>query len=63
MRALTSERCVTEECLAPGLAAMDIRVEEPVLSNCKGEPAAWVPDESWQVGAEANLDLFCETLF
>ena len=54
--ALTSDMLVIDECLAPGLAAMEMRVELPVLSHCTGELATLMPEDgSWQVGAEATL--------
>ena len=53
MTALTSDKLVIDECLAPGLATMETSVEAPVLSNCTGELATSMP--LWQVGAEATL--------
>ena len=53
MTALTSDKLVIDECLAPSLATIETSVEAPVLSNCTGEPATSMP--LWQVGAEATL--------
>ena len=56
MPTLTSDKLVIDECLAPGLAAMVMRVEVPVLSNCTGELATLIdPDASWQEEAAATL--------
>ena len=53
MTALTSDKLVIDECLAPGLATMETSVAAPVLSNCTGELATSMP--LWYVGAEATL--------
>ena len=54
MLALTSDKLVIDECLAPGLAMMEMSVEAPVLSNCTaGELATLMP--LWQVASEATL--------
>ena len=56
MPSLTCEKFVIDECLAPGLAVMVMRVEAPVLSKCTGELATLVdPGESWQEGGEGTL--------
>ena len=34
---LTSEKLTTDECLAPGFASMVMKVENPDLSNFRGE--------------------------
>ena len=34
---LTSEKLTTDECLAPGLASIVMKVEKPDLSNFRGE--------------------------
>ena len=34
---LTSEKLTTDECLAPGLASIVMKVENPDLSNFRGE--------------------------
>ena len=37
MKDLTSEKLTTDECLTPGLASMVMKVENPDLSNFRGE--------------------------
>ena len=54
---LTSEKLTTDECLAPGFASMVMKVENPDLSNFRGE----FPGDS--LTDDTEIDVVSEDFF
>ena len=57
MKDLTSEKLTIDECLAPGLASMVKKVENPDLSNFRGEFMGG------SLTDETEIDLVSENFF